>query len=327
MLERAGPDAAAQAPVDPTESLVNVADAGAGDAAEEDVYPPELQARDAAACEILDGVPLRAEDDDVTVDVEAAGPVSGALQVHHVMTPGRFTTPDGKLNGDLSKTKWITHARVTLLRCRERSFDLRLFLSDGSLASYVRSEPVARVRLVPMRTAEVKGRLVCGGKALAGIFVESGGTAESDAPEQTDADGRFALLFRPHPGAEHAELSVMSNQWVIAGRAPAFELQPGSKIDLGDVELVTRPPIDPGLIGVVFDQGVPGELVVHDLFEGAPAQRAGIRAGDVVVEVDGVAVRGYEEARRRIAGKPGTVVRLKVRRDTEFLLFDITRQE
>jgi len=50
--------------------------------------------------------------------------------------------------------------------------------------------------------------------------------------------------------------------------------------------------------------------------EGTPAARAGIRAGDIIVSIDGVAVdsSGLDDAINRMRGKPGTSVRLAVRR-------------
>jgi carboxyl-terminal processing protease len=55
-------------------------------------------------------------------------------------------------------------------------------------------------------------------------------------------------------------------------------------------------------------------LVIADPLEGSPARLAGLLAGDVVVEADGVALDGLtvESARDRIRGPKGTVVRLTI---------------
>jgi carboxyl-terminal processing protease len=65
--------------------------------------------------------------------------------------------------------------------------------------------------------------------------------------------------------------------------------------------------------------------------EGSPAERAGVRAGDVLLAVDGVRVSGarLSEAIERLRGFPGSRVRLAVNRDGEPapLTFDLERSE
>jgi carboxyl-terminal processing protease len=57
-------------------------------------------------------------------------------------------------------------------------------------------------------------------------------------------------------------------------------------------------------------------LLVTGVFRGSPAERAKIRAGDVIVAVDGESIAGESSrlATARIKGRPGTFVRLTVRR-------------
>jgi carboxyl-terminal processing protease len=78
----------------------------------------------------------------------------------------------------------------------------------------------------------------------------------------------------------------------------------------------------------VFQESVSGEfsgvgmsvrehkrgLLVVGVFKGTPAQRAGIRAGDVIVGVNGESIAGQatDLATAKIKGKPGTFVRLTV---------------
>ena len=59
-----------------------------------------------------------------------------------------------------------------------------------------------------------------------------------------------------------------------------------------------------------------GLIVVVAPLEGSPAERAGVRTGDVIVAIDGREVRstGLEESIARIRGEPGTAVRLAVER-------------
>jgi len=64
-----------------------------------------------------------------------------------------------------------------------------------------------------------------------------------------------------------------------------------------------------------FDVAGPGGLVVWSLERGSPAERAGLRLGDVIRAIDGVPVRGAQEARRFLFGKrEGDVVVFSVER-------------
>jgi carboxyl-terminal processing protease len=62
--------------------------------------------------------------------------------------------------------------------------------------------------------------------------------------------------------------------------------------------------------------GVACRLIVTQPLDGSPAARAGVRAGDILVSVDGTALDGLtvDAARDRIRGPKGTVVTLTVQR-------------
>ncbi|HET6380997.1 MAG TPA: S41 family peptidase, partial [candidate division Zixibacteria bacterium] len=70
-------------------------------------------------------------------------------------------------------------------------------------------------------------------------------------------------------------------------------------------------------------------LVVVAPLEDSPAERAGLRAGDIVLAVDGETVEGIDlsEAVQRIRGKAGTDVTLTLRRGDETFDLTITRDE
>lgn len=76
---------------------------------------------------------------------------------------------------------------------------------------------------------------------------------------------------------------------------------------------------------------VEDQVTVVAPIEGSPAARAGVRAGDVLLAVDGVRVSGarLSEAIERLRGFPGSRVRLAVNRDGEPapLTFDLERSE
>ena len=69
------------------------------------------------------------------------------------------------------------------------------------------------------------------------------------------------------------------------------------------------------------------EPVVVAPIKDSPADKAGIMANDVIVEVDGLKVKGMklEDIVAKIKGKKGTQVVLKIRRETAFVSITVTR--
>ena len=69
-------------------------------------------------------------------------------------------------------------------------------------------------------------------------------------------------------------------------------------------------------IGSRVNQNEAGEVYIVEPFSGSPAMAAGLRRGDVILEVDGEPIAGWSltEAVQRIRGPRGTVVVLRVRR-------------
>lgn len=87
-------------------------------------------------------------------------------------------------------------------------------------------------------------------------------------------------------------------------------------------------------IGVSIKMDEEQNIVVFQPIEGSPAAKAGVHAGDIIVEIDGESTQGLslEEAASQIKGPRGTVVRIKVVRrfednsaDPEILEIDIER--
>jgi carboxyl-terminal processing protease len=71
------------------------------------------------------------------------------------------------------------------------------------------------------------------------------------------------------------------------------------------------------------------QIVLVGILPGTPAEKAGLRAGDVVAAVDGQSTKGWtaDDAVNHIRGKAGTAIKLQVLRNGETLNFDLTRQE
>lgn len=85
-----------------------------------------------------------------------------------------------------------------------------------------------------------------------------------------------------------------------------------------------RDEVEPGRVGLGFAPSATTP-VVGVLMDGGPAQRAGVRVGDEVLEVDGAGVATVEETMPRIIGAPGSTVRFKLRRGQDVLLLDVVR--
>jgi carboxyl-terminal processing protease len=73
------------------------------------------------------------------------------------------------------------------------------------------------------------------------------------------------------------------------------------------------------------------EVLITDPYEGFPAQKADLRAGDVIVELDGKSIKGkkYDEISKLLKGQPKTPVKITVKREGEPNLIEknIMREE
>lgn len=72
-------------------------------------------------------------------------------------------------------------------------------------------------------------------------------------------------------------------------------------------------------------------IIVSEPIPGSPAEKAGIKAGDIIIEADGFDLRTmeFEAALSKIRGAEGTTVRIKIKRAeiSEPLTFDIKREK
>jgi len=91
-----------------------------------------------------------------------------------------------------------------------------------------------------------------------------------------------------------------------------------------DMEAMTEGDFDG--IGAILEQDGP-DVRIEQPIENNPAERAGIKAGDVILSVDGKSIKGktIEDAVRLIKGPRNTRVRLGVLRGKKTLEFVITR--
>ena len=85
-------------------------------------------------------------------------------------------------------------------------------------------------------------------------------------------------------------------------------------------------------VGVVIQRSEEGYILVLRVYEGSPAEKAGMRVGDVVMAVNGEAIdrdslTGFEEAIDAIRGEAGTTVTLTLRRDGEVFDLEVERAD
>jgi carboxyl-terminal processing protease len=84
-----------------------------------------------------------------------------------------------------------------------------------------------------------------------------------------------------------------------------------------------------GGIGAYVSQNQAGQLVIATPFTGLPADQAGLKAGDVILQVDGASLQGLslDDAVAHLRGEIGTKVKLTVYRPSDGSQFevDITR--
>ena len=71
-----------------------------------------------------------------------------------------------------------------------------------------------------------------------------------------------------------------------------------------------------------------GSIILVNPFEGAPAYKAGLKAGDVLLKVDDKSVVGLslDEVTSIMKGEAGTTVNIEINRDGKKLSFDVTRE-
>src|SRR5690606_35085664 len=77
-------------------------------------------------------------------------------------------------------------------------------------------------------------------------------------------------------------------------------------------------------IGVELLRQPDGSLRIIAPIDGTPAARAGIKAGDVIVAIDGTPVAGSDPASDPLRGAPGTQVVLTILREGEDEPLEVT---
>lgn len=79
-------------------------------------------------------------------------------------------------------------------------------------------------------------------------------------------------------------------------------------------------------IGISFQKNDNGEYQVTEVFKDSPAEKAGIKSGDIILKVDDKLYETSEEMSEHIRGKSGTKVELVLMRDNKKINASMTRE-
>ena len=133
----------------------------------------------------------------------------------------------------------------------------------------------------------------------------AGGEVDRDALIQGAIQGMFEAIGDPYS----SYLSPEDFQQTLQGISGEFQ---GIGAEIGTVDAA-------GETTDCVELADDCRLVVVAPLDGSPAAKAGVRAGDIVAEVDGSSLNGLtiEEARNRIRGRKGTEVTLTLEREGE----------
>ena len=99
---------------------------------------------------------------------------------------------------------------------------------------------------------------------------------------------------------------------MLAGLDPYTEYIPYSKQE--DFAIISTG--EYGGIGSAIQQRANGDVIISQPQEGSPAQKAGLRPGDLIIKVDNDTVLGLgaEEVTSRLKGQAGTALKVTVKR-------------
>ncbi|MCX4246274.1 S1C family serine protease [Paraliomyxa miuraensis] len=133
---------------------------------------------------------------------------------------------------------------------------------------------------------------------------------------QTDADIA--------PGSSGGPLFNLRGEVIGINTAVGADLRPGFAIPIDQAKRIVeqlrdRGEVVRGWLGAGNQPGARG-ATIGSVYEGTPAERAGLRPGDVIETLDGESVPDFESLRARVGSKsPGDEVELRVRRGDDMI--------
>lgn len=215
---------------------------------------------------------------------------TGAFRIDR-LSPGTYELLATTSEGGVARSGPITVAEG------ESRQGLRLVVRTGAIVTgrvieYESGQPLAKVRVV--------------------IRLPWGELPSGPVHAVTDAAGAFALPNTPALPGLFAEIEAPGRTHIQA-TIPLGAPKEG-RIDLGTLKLLRLDPDKPnkGRVGLMFHDS-DGQVVVGDVVPDLPGAHAGIKKGDVLLEVDGQPVGGdVGQAMAPFHGDPGREVRIKV---------------
>jgi len=81
-------------------------------------------------------------------------------------------------------------------------------------------------------------------------------------------------------------------------------------------------------IGTEITMNENGDVMIYQPFEGSPAEKAGLKKGDIIVKIDGETIKGKtsSDVSKMIKGMSGSKVKITITRDGEEIEFEVTRE-
>ncbi len=162
---------------------------------------------------------------------------------------------------------------------------------------------------------------------VSSVLAQSGDTAQADPYSVYEQMAQALVLV------ETQYVSLAPRQKLVEGalRGMVSELDPHSSYLTPKEYAEFRSDTEGQFAGIGVEVDYRDEVVtVLAPMEGSPAERAGLRAGDVIVTIDGSPLQGerFDRVIARMRGAPGTKVRVGVRRTgaSELLSIDIVRE-
>jgi protocatechuate 3,4-dioxygenase beta subunit len=177
----------------------------------------------------------------------------GAYSIPH-LAPGTYRCTFANLDGTAQRTADTSHGPARLDIALERYATL-----TGTLVHALTRKPIVGERAW-----------------IEGFVALVTGDGWRDREQVTDANGRFTVIHVP-PG----------DGYLLAGRsAIPYSASAGQHLDLGEMKTVSERTGPRGQFGMGWND----DVAITEVDPSSPAERAGIRIGDTIVSIDGIAV-------------------------------------